>query len=269
MLLGRTLAYSDGVLLWVCAYQLGDSWHEYSAESVEALARSVPAQPEGVVVWGRFEASREVHLNGVSHPLASFADYTPDVFDVAVDLASFSYSTFDKARLARNAAANRGVRVGVRRLDWLQAEHLALIHSWRQTHDVAPLLTSWTTALPALIRAAGTVVVEARDPSGALQGFAVVSLPTPQAAVLVQAFLRKGTGNRAGDAIYAATIELLMEQGVRRLHLGYSETESLLRFKRKWGAAIDGPPYRVACHTRTEAIAAAAKSGRLPWGQRL
>lgn len=265
------MAYFDGVLLYVCAYRIGDPWKEASRREIEAVLQAQPefSMAQGVCIWGRYKPLPAVTLGeGRRLPCAVFRDYDPLFVDAVVDLGVFNYETHKKARLAVNAVERSDLQLTVVRRGALLGEHLALIAEWASTHSVSQRSAGVLVGLPIHVKEPHVRVVECRWRES-LMGFAVVSLMGDHSAIFTQGFSRRVQGLRIGDAMYSAMLGCAVESGLRRLHLGYSATEELLRFKMKWGAQRSGPPFRDALFTESRLLKGLFEEGRFRWHERV
>lgn len=269
-LINDFLAYFDGVYLCICAFRIGNPWEEASAADIEQVLTSEPsfASAEAVCLWGRHVIVESVQLpDGRYLDRTAFKDYDNSFVDAVVDLEDFDYSCQEKARLARNALRRGPLRCEVLRRNSFGAEHFALIQDWANTHDISPRSAGVIAGLPGLVAKDHIYLVECRLAS-CLVGFGVVARGG-DVAVYLQGFARRLVGHRVGDAIYAAMVEFAKETEAQRLHLGYSPSDGLIAFKRKWGAELSGPPFRDSLFTNSAVLAGLFSSGKFRWYERL
>jgi|GEM_PF-4504683 hypothetical protein len=269
-LCGDCLAYFDGTVLSFCAFPLGDCARKVEGGDLLKTVENFPYAQNlrGLEVWGRYDPlPPNITCGGASLNLVeSYAEST--MTDVKLDVRSFSFETNAKARLNRNWARNKGVVTTVGKLERLSHEHIALMEQFFLTHKISTLHTTFYLAIPSLIKNDNVFVVEGRV-EGKLKGYAVLSQPNPEVACMIIGFYDNAGGFRATDGIYAQTIEWAQAQNLHYLHFGYSATESLLAFKRKWGATIDGPPYYETRYAVDSRIADAFKNGKCTWRERV
>jgi hypothetical protein len=269
-LIDDTLVYFDGMIVYICAFHLKDIWAEYQPRALEAILSS-PAfsDARGVDAWGRITIEEEISV-GRERPLPriELTDYDPLKVDATIDLASFSWEREPSARKARKSASNKGLLVRVVRRHALSANHIKLMQYWHETHDVSVVHGAMAASIASIVRESEVYLVESYM-KDELVGFAVLSFPSPHHAVALQSFGRNLPGGRVGDSLKSGTIQFAIEQGAQTLHLGYSASSSHLAFKRKWGARIDGPPYREAFYTDLAGLASLFRTGRYLWQLRL
>jgi hypothetical protein len=102
-----------------------------------------------------------------------------------------------------------------------------------------------------------------------LCGFGVISFPAAGHAVLMASFSERRPGARIEDRILAEAVQNCRDRQVRTLHLGYAGTDSLARFKRKWGATKTGPDYRDIIYCTETTDAGLLASNGFFWGSRM
>ncbi|MEJ0061753.1 MAG: hypothetical protein WDO70_00745 [Alphaproteobacteria bacterium] len=270
-LLGDCLAYFDGALLYYCAFPLSDCRKPVGRDQVLRSVEDFPFRraTRGFDIWGRYEDLPPELAMGGAEPLSLVTQFDESTAtDAVIDLASFSYDTNREARLACNAARNKNIAVDILRRERLNAEHIMLMEAFFPAHEISPLHASFYLAIPALMKNPNIYLAEARQ-DGILKGYAVLSLINVEAASMPIGFYVKETGSRAADAVFAAMIAWGQARTLRRLHVGYSETDSLRNFKRKWGAATDGPTYRESRFAADTDLARYMKDGSHPWRERI
>jgi hypothetical protein len=270
-LINDVLAYFDGTFLYICAFPLSNPYRELSIAEVEGLLTSRPefADAQAVDIWGRFELVESIAvLNSDKQSLIESTDYSLNLHDQIVDIQSFDLSSERATRLAINASKNRGLSNRIHQPQVFSAQHLSLIEAWRESHPVTPIFASIVSLAPALLRRTDTYIVEALA-NGEVCGFAIVSIPAQNIAVYLEGFFRKMRGDRAGDSVMQALHAFCRAKDISRLHLGYSLTISLSKFKEKWGGRIPGPSFREAFYTRSPDIAEYIKQQQFMWPQRV
>jgi hypothetical protein len=269
-LVGDFLVYFDGVLLCVCAFRLGDAWNEASIQQIQGAVEAVPefALAQGMCLWGRYVSIDAVELSdGKRLERTAFKDYDETFVDAVIDLGDFDYSRHRKARLAANAVAKGDLRSAVVQRDALLAEHFALIQDWANGHDVSPRSAGVLAGLTQHVCQDHVYLVECRL-DGSLVGFTILAL-VGHRAIFSQGFSRRIDGERIGDALYAKMIAFAKERDMSHLHLGYSPSSNLVRFKEKWGGRRTGPPFRDSLFTDSGVLTRLYESGRFRWHDRL
>jgi phosphatidylglycerol lysyltransferase-like protein len=270
-LLSGCLSYYDGSILYLCAYRVRDPLDTISSSEIAELVTDFTQRHhiETVVIWGNFDWIPQVQTtDGAVLSMTVKREADPTVFDTCVDVQEFEYARHRKARLALNAVRRSGLTVRTVQREHLTAAHLKLIYGWLEIHAVSTVHLNFVTAVVAEIRDPRASIIEAHQGNDLL-GFALLSQPTKHFAILLQVFSDRSGTSRVGDAIYAHIIDEVRARGVSHLSLGYSATDSLLTFKRKWGATIDFPPYREALLTTIASHVSAFEHGMHPWQQRM
>ena len=238
------LHYFDGSILFCCAFPLSNPRKKITFADFEREYASFPyiENVRGVVFWGECPDSPDQLEFSTKHLKAAIRWNESATKDIVLDLEDFSFEKNRAARLDRNSARNKGIQPCVKKLDRLGWEHIALVEQFFNTHKITKFFSSYSLVLPSYIKCEHVNVVEGRL-NGQLKGFAVVSLPNKETASMTLGFYDLTGRSGAADGVYAHVIEWLKELGVKKLHIGYSATESLLNFKKKWGKTIEGPSY--------------------------
>ncbi len=268
------LLYFDGVALYLCAYHVGDTTRVLPERELFALLVSHPqfATARAVVIWGQFDPPSRLSLpdqvDGGPLERALFIDYDAATVDSVIHLTCSSSQLTRQVQVEHDKAVRAGLALATHRRRALGAEHLSLMTEWATNHSVSPFHAAFASSVASYVADSSIYLIEARL-DGVLVGFAVTSLSSPQHMVLLQIFDRRQAGVRISDAIYAAVVRFVCEHGVEFLHLGYSATPGLLKFKRKWRANFDQPPYREAGYSADPTLAAAIAQHRITWIQRL
>ena len=269
-LVGDFLIYFDGVFLCICAFRLGEVWAEVSHSQVQSALEEVPgsASAQGLCLWGRHDPIKALTLgDGRLLKRVAFNDYDESFVDAVVDLRSFDFGCLREARLAANAVARGSLSCEIVQRRSLRAEHFALIQDWANGHEISPRSAGAVAGLPRHVCEDHVHLVECRL-GGSLVGFAVLAL-VGRSAVFSQGFSRRINGQRVGDALYSRMIAFGKERDMLRLHLGYSPSPGLIRFKEKWGARLLGPPFRDSLFTDSPALTSLFEAGRFRWHERL
>jgi hypothetical protein len=244
-LLEDCLVYFDGRAVNLVAFPIGAPGRAISAQRMsDVLVRvSATRAPELLHVWGSFSAPPEVRAGGAH--LVRMNNDADEVLGGAfsVDIDAHRIDDLAEARKALRSAANKGLQACLRQASYFTADHFRLVEEWVRTRPIGLPSVSAMSSLPAYIRNQHVELVEVRQ-GGRLCGFGVVAFPTLADAVLIASFSERYPGARIEDSILAATLDVCRQRAIRRLHLGYSGSESLSHFKRKWGAVQSGPPYR-------------------------
>jgi hypothetical protein len=262
------LLYFDGTILYLCAYALGNPARVLTAGRLADLIGRVAVSPapEAVVIWGRFEPLASINPTGVTYPLASVMQINYD--DSAVDtLIDFAAPNAQRERM-RDRARRNALTTTVRQYRELSAQHLRLITEWAANHDLSSFHAAFATGVAFYVRDPRVYIVEASREEE-LVGFAVISLVSANRAVFLQNYNLRCPGFAVGDAVYGAMLDFVSEKHVQYLHLGYSATPGLMRFKRKWGGNFDLPPYREAGYSNRASLRTAITAHRADWAQRV
>lgn len=271
-LLNGCIGYFDGVILYVCAYPLGDSDGVVDADGVEAMVRSHPqfAGARAVMLWGRLESFSELVVSGESGlrrlERVTYSDYDPLSVDSVVDVRVSADDAQRRERRRRVSCS--GMTTEVLQRPSLAAEHLALIDEWSRTKQVSAYHAALAAAVADYVGDSAIHLVEARL-DGDLLGLGVLASSSSRRLVMLQNFNRRIPGMAVGDAIYAAATDFAKDRHADYLHFGYSATAGLLTFKRRWGASLDGKPYRDAGFTDDRELGSAMAAGLFSWQHRL
>lgn len=264
------LVYFDGSILSICAFPLHNCAASVQDIAILAMLEKFPAiqAVRGLAIWGRVGLKiPHIDCSGIRLSLV-FHEGESDARDAIVDIDQFNLDHMKSARLARNAARNRGVITKVHKLDRLSASHITLMENFFLTHAISSIHASFYLVLPSLIKNENIFVIEARL-GDQLKAFAILSRINPSTACMIIAFSENTEKLHAADAIYAQIIDWAKMQNIKWLHLGYSGTQSLLSFKRKWGALKDGPTFSQARYAVNTEIAQSMQTGTFPWRERL
>jgi len=269
-LVGNCLAYYDGRAVNLAAFPVDEPGRQLSVGQVCAALDELPLwrTPDLLHIWGQFEASAEIMVRG--HRLRLSSDDSARRYGGAfsLDIEGHDLVGLPEARKAIRAAANKGLSATVRRAEYFTADHFRLIEEWVRTRPIGLPSVSAATGLPAYVRNGHVELLEIlRD--GNCCGFGVLAMPTSTDAVLVASFSERYPGARIEDRLMAEAIELCRTRGLRRLHLGYTGTASLARFKRKWGARQSGPDYADVVYCRNENDVQFVRSLSFFWTSRI
>jgi hypothetical protein len=227
------ISYDDGYALHIAAYRLGDpEAHLMPDTFVRVVQDRLRGERRAAVsVWGRLDLALDYALPGYTcvHREAKAASA-----DVA-DLTSTETSQ-DAVRAARRAA-QLGYVTEVSESP-LQPEHFSVMDRWVATHKVTRPHRAFALACLESHQRGYVLRLDVRC-HGKLEGFGLLSFPTRHDAVYLQGFLLNRPGSRAGDSLLDHMVRQCREAGVEKVHLGYTGTESLRRFKAKWGGRAD------------------------------
>lgn len=269
-LLDDVLLYTDDVVTHVCAFPLGNAARELSPSDIERLVELLPTDYlRAINVWGRFTAAPEqLRIRGRVFERRQFADYSPHRVELAIPI---DLQTLEKEAAIRRVVSKirrSALETEVVARPHLSAAHLRLIREMLATHDVIPFDVALILSIPALVRDPDTLLVEVRR-ERQLKAFAILWLPATDRAVSAWSFSRHEPGARYADAAMEASIRFCAANGKRYLHLGYSETEGIWNFKKKWGATVEGPAYRDAFYAVRDQPLPLAQERWFTWRERL
>jgi hypothetical protein len=269
-LIEDTLVYFDGAVLYICAFSILNVWTELDTALIAGIAHSRPEfhQARVINVWGRFRPTERFVLFDRNMPSVKQTDYDHENFDTAIDLLRFDFKRDATARRARNSARNKGLTFNVVQRQELLNRHIKLIEQWRSSHSVSRVHACMASSLASTLSYPSVFLVESYR-NEELLGFGLLSFPSPKRAVLLQSFGANSPGGRVGDSIMTGAVTFSRDRGASHLHLGYSTSSTLLAFKRKWGARIDGPPFREAFYTDSQLMKSLIRGGRYLWQQRV
>lgn len=267
-LIDDCLVYYDGRILYICAFSLKEYICVNVLDIFNKFKSIVPNETIEVIdVWGNCSIDSFL-LNNKS---AILLDYTPRnslCFDSIVNVNSFSLKNQKKARLSYNASKNKCIHHRIVNLKTLSYQHIKLMENFVQTHKlVGPHLTIFSS-ISNLICDPKTYVVESyRDEF--LLGFAVLMKVSNNNAVYCLACYDNTT--RAADSTMYACINFCKSHNIAYLHLGYSASESLLKFKQKWGGRGEGIEYEeyFISLTNNNHLSLNLSKGKFLWQDRL
>lgn len=268
VLLGDILTFFDGDMLYVCGFRLGAPDSVLTQAELRAIVSQHPHghTARAVDVWGPVSVDAELAVGARKLPMVSRESYS--AFDSIAPLKPDFFQTQASARLARNSTLNHGLRRQIVERAELDARHLAIVREWRDHHEVDPVVGAISATVPGFCRADDVFVVEVYE-AELLVGFGVLHAVSPTRSVLLQCYITREHGHRVGDAVMAGAIEKSIELGVSFLHLGYSFSQGLLDFKRKWGATLEGPKFTEAFFSQTGEMAEAIRNRSFLWAQRM
>lgn len=267
-LLDDVLCFYDGRALNVCVFTLGSAKTLSSDELKSRLAiLDKEIQPRLVHVWGdvftpaNIEVGR-VKLRRVVQAEAKFpGEYSLDLANVP---GAYSAEVMKAIRSFRRDNLQFTVDASTR-LSWRE---LALIERWQEriSPGIAGTVAGASIAGYVLSSSSYTVrcFIDHR-----LVGFSVFSRPTAERAVNLMSFAERLRGVKIEDGLVYSTIQTCRSQNVRWLHLGYAGTDSLGRFKQKWGATKTGADYTQAIYVDGQDWEKCAQDFTFYWWARL
>lgn len=263
------LVYFDGLLLHICAFGLS-AMRTMDLDLLIPILREPPwdGRLEALRLWGQLDES--LKSGGLQDfGLIEWANYDGIDCDVSIDIPQFSYAKNRRARLARNAARNQGLHCRAVDRRFLTADHIDVLRDWVSDHEVSRAATHIAAvAAAALLHPhVNGIEVFRRD---RVVAFAIVSEIGKSRGALLQSFSGDlGRASRAGDSVMIGALELAGRLKWKTLHLGYSGSRGVLRFKEKWGGAKTGPGYQVASFARTVRGERYIRHGSYPWALQL
>jgi hypothetical protein len=223
--------------------------------------------PELVHLWGNLQTPESIKIGGrelhcvVSGEEEYEGEYSIDIFE---NSNSFSQETRKTIR-SFNRDGLRATISPSRRLSW---HELNLIEKWQER--IAPGIAGTLAGASISNYVLSTHSYTTRCFLGdRLVGFSVFATPKPDRAVNLMSFSERLKGIKIEDKLLHATIEMCKLQNISRLHLGYAGTDSLAKFKKKWGAKRSGPNYTQAIYVTGQDWANRAKDFTFFWYARL
>lgn len=275
VLLDDVLAYCDGSGLYLSAFPLSDARASLTAPQVlDALQAAFRRFPEAGIafinIWGRFEdlpagCSSE---DGTDYVLAEQSDYYEAMFETIFDVEDFDRNRAKSAAKRLRNLRNSGISTEMLGVAGLSHAHLQIIERWMRMHEVSMVHREFFYTLKSYVGRDGVHVCEARK-EGALVGLSIVAIVSDDRLVALNSFPMRAPGLKAGDALFAATIDFARQHGLRWIHRGYSANETLLHTKESWGSVSRTPPYREAFYARDESAAQMVAEGKFLWRLRL
>jgi hypothetical protein len=228
------ISYDDGYALNVAAYRLGDPDSVLGEKDLFAIidSRRDEVRRDVVFVWGRVDLTCNYAKNGYTVALSREQSASADVADLAA-----SPDPCPAAVRAARRARDLGYSCEVSDSE-LQTEHLRVLDHWLGTHEVIRMHRAFALECLESHRRGEILRLDVRR-EGRLQGFGLLSMSSPRDAVYLQGFLRNEPGSRAGDCLLDHMTQLCRSAGVQKLHLGYTASDGLRRFKAKWGGVED------------------------------
>ena len=190
-------------------------------------------RPGYVSLWGRLDPGLRGGQAGYIE--RQFLGWGETAAADVVHLADVDPLALPDARRAAARSARAGYRATLGGLDQT-VSHLRLMDHWLDTHPVSRLHRVYALQCMSA-QQAGEVERYDVHVEGRLAGFGIVSFPTASDAVYLQGFFERRPGAGATDCLLAEVVRRCHESGVERVHLGYTRTDGLRRFKLGWGGA--------------------------------
>lgn len=239
-LLEDVILYFDGEILFICAFHLSDINKKINLDLIMNQIGDIISLEEikMVDIWGVIDHNSKFITN------ERVIDYSPPIkrmSDCVINIDEFSLKTNRKARLSLNAAHNSGLRCLVQKRNTLSFEHLKLMNKFLKEHKMGATSKQIFLSLPIAVTLDISHIVEVYDSVNVLKGFALLTIPSKEHAVYTLACFDNTT--RASDLVMYTCIMYCKKHNISKLHLGYSASEGLLRFKKKWGGILEGPQY--------------------------
>lgn len=248
-LIDDCLAYFDGRTINVAAFPVGNVRGVISHGALSNIVERLSSENalELVHVWGRFEVVPEIVTRS-----ATLSQVDPNIAteyggEFTIKLGNHDLAVLPEAKKAARAIKNKRIRVTVGQHEIFRSDHYRLVEEWVRTRPIGPPSVSAMAALPAYVRNPHVSLIEAYS-DNKMRGFGVISTPTARDGVLIATFSERYPGARIEDQLMLSAIEFCKARNISTLHLGYSGTDSLTRFKLKWGAKRTGPGFSEAVY---------------------
>lgn len=263
-ILDEYLCYFDGTLLQICAYSLRDPRVELTTVKLRSIVgdfeSTAPVEPEAISVWGRIDSS--CVAPSPRYRRAWLTNYDHADRDWALSPTEPQYAT---GRLARDIRyARRRYSTGLSGA--ITAQHLRLVSDWASRHDVAAPHLGFARGAVEYAKTGKAVIIDGWS-QDRLAGWSVLCF-IGKTCIILQTFGDNHSASGIGDALTAASVDVALSSGTTTMRWGYSATEGVSAFKRKWGARPDGPPYREALYL-TGQHPVINQEGPFLWEQRL
>ena len=241
-LLEDALVYFDGKVLYISSFPVGSPLGGLGDQSLVKIISNPRFIGASVVdVWGTYDRSGALAATAGRLEEVSFTPPGQNG-EATLNLREFDYANDRSARIALKKASQRGHSHIVTHRESLTLSHMSVMENWASRVEV-PTLVRWATLSLARTVGKPDVFLAESYVDDILVGFSVFQIVNQAKAVNYGLCIERGNGLRAGDDLMAAMVEFLMSSSVVTLHLGYSSTPSLLRFKLKWGASATGPSW--------------------------
>jgi hypothetical protein len=271
-LVADCIVYFDGQMLYICGFPLDDPFRELSVDDIVGIAERFSKHPlGGINVWGRLpDLPPELMLSrGRAFLLQPVGpNYEEDAGEHVLDLSAFDYSRLPKARKGLRRARQAGLSAEVVTREYLSAEHIALLRRFMETHHLSTVHAGCYLSIQQLLQEPATRVIESYLDDETV-GFKVLVRSGETAATAICGFYNSARVVGASDISMATCIDYCREQGVSRLHLGYSATPSLAAFKEKWGATLTGPAYKEGFYYLTDSARGTFERSMFLWRDNL
>jgi hypothetical protein len=275
LLLEDVIAYCDGAGLYLAAFALKEPGFIFEPEVIvdyigQALNYFAGGKILFINVWGQFfDLPKQLKSSrNCDFFLCEQSDYYEDMFDSIFDVSDFDIQSWPSANRRLRALERKNIETNVQKCASFSHEHLFIIESWMKVHAVSVVHKEFFYALRSYIKRQDVYLCEARS-HGALVGLSVIALVGNHRMVVLNSFPMRGSGLRAGDALFAEAISFARRNSVRWIHRGYSSTASLLRAKESWGSMLRSRPYREAFYAVDSTVAQMIKDEKFLWRIRL
>lgn len=255
-LINDCLIYFDGKILYVCAFSLINPKKPVNIkELLDKLSTDKRFETAEILdVWGNFTNNQEkISWKGFKPIEIAHTNKIDSVFDSIIFIDNFNYSNNKKARLAKNAAENKKVYTKIVKRDYLTSEHIKIMKKFLQNHNIQQPHLSFFLSIQFIIRSENAVIIESYNNSENLIGFSVI-MHTSQDSLTYLLACYDNCEKRAADATLAKCIEYCKASGIKRFHMGYSGSDSLLDFKKKWGASSSGLSYEEVFYKLSDSL---------------
>lgn len=226
------LGFWDSFSLHVVAYHLSEPDRRFTTADLTAILAGLQVEPTFISIWGR--------LGGVAGPAGFVQEFEASEVETAeadvVDIASSDQLLSAKALRAARRANQAGYEAAISRVP-LGPRHYEILDEWLKLHNVSKLHRSFAFGC---VAAANCSQVDRIDVNrdGVLRGFGFLGR-MGSSTVYLQGYFKAERGGRAGDSFFSRMVEDCIKNETKFLHLGYSGTEGLRRFKEKWGGETD------------------------------
>lgn len=169
--------------------------------------------------------------------------YKPDLTDVSmsIDLDTFLLNENRKRKGWINKSERNHYRLNVPHDKIFGVQHIEIIQQFVQKTQIGAFARTAISRLGDFSRLDDVILIEVWD-KDSLIGFGVVESWFNTTDVFIYGFRRYDVPG-AGDALQWAIIQSSISRGKKILCLGYSLSESLYKFKTKWGATPSNQGY--------------------------
>ncbi len=221
-LLSDILAYFDGLVLYLCAFSLDDIYKEFTCDDLLRLVEEKDEFKSAVIIdiWGNISFSnKSYYLNKQELFILKYSEKKAHLHDSIINIDDFNYSMNRKARLARNAAVNKGIISKVTQPKSLSFRHIEIIQHFIDTHDISAPHITMLLSIPSIIKYDNSFLIEAFSQGGFLLGFAVIMITGYSSATYTLACYNNKSESRAADSTIAKCIEFCKAKRIKYLHM--------------------------------------------------